>query len=237
MSLACRCVILVVVAVAGCHCSYRRRCCCLCCCTTVAVVVSVFIAVVIVVFVIVVVVVVVLVVVLVAVVAVVVIDVAVVVVVAVSIILACYYRCRCYVVVNTNNTSDNYIRDVTFVLNFLQLIFFKGCFKSIGLEDRSIPDSSMTSSTALSDYSKAPRGRLNLPSGSTSLGSWKPNDKDQDQWLQVDFGAELNIIQIATQGTYQTDEYVTRYSLEYGQDGLNFTPYASGKVTLGNLVV
>ena len=97
------------------------------------------------------------------------------------------------------------------------------------MEDHTISDSAITSTYSY-DYAQAPSGRLNLPIGRSSLGAWKPKVQDLNQWLQVEFQAEFDIIQIATQGGSQSGEFVTSYALSYGQEDANLTLYGNGKV-------
>ena len=49
--------------------------------------------------------------------------------------------------------------------------------------------------------------------------------KNTNQWLQVDLQQTTRVIGIATQGRHDWDQWVTKYKLEYGDDGLTFRIY------------
>ncbi|XP_068245600.1 neurexin-4 isoform X1 [Palaemon carinicauda] len=53
--------------------------------------------------------------------------------------------------------------------------------------------------------------------------AWTAKNADYLQYLEVDMGDTMNITAIATQGRKDSNEYVTAYILEFGQDGTLFS--------------
>ncbi|XP_028414250.1 venom prothrombin activator pseutarin-C non-catalytic subunit-like [Dendronephthya gigantea] len=100
----------------------------------------------------------------------------------------------------------------------------------LGAEDGRIKNSQMSSSTEKNGFS-ASKGRLN------GAASWRPDDDDQNQWLQVDLGKKKLVTAIATQGFGSNRYWVKTYSISYGVDKENLTSYkinATQKVFAGN---
>lgn len=61
----------------------------------------------------------------------------------------------------------------------------------------------------------------------TLLGSsgWSPSPRDRQPWLQVDLGRKYRLRAIATQGTFNSYDWVTKYTLLYGDRPDSWTPY------------
>ncbi|XP_078370515.1 uncharacterized protein LOC144654290 isoform X2 [Oculina patagonica] len=103
------------------------------------------------------------------------------------------------------------------------------CTKPVGLEDRTIPDSSMTASSQINKWHGPSEGRLNNykgKPGSTGVGCWCANKRDSvvNRYLQVDLGSVKKIGRIATQGRNTTwDQYVKKYRITYSKSGVIFT--------------
>jgi len=81
-----------------------------------------------------------------------------------------------------------------------------------------------TQITASSQYNRshAPNhGRLHYK-GNT--GAWAATVNDMNQWIQIDFGIETNVTYVATQGRYNSEQWVIRYKLQYSNsnDGNSF---------------
>lgn len=54
---------------------------------------------------------------------------------------------------------------------------------------------------------------------------WSPSPRDRQPWLQVDLGRKYRIVAIATQGTFNSYDWVTKYTLLYGDRPDAWTPY------------
>ena len=98
------------------------------------------------------------------------------------------------------------------------------------MEDRSILDSQITASSVQGGgalFFFARRARLNtveVPLDDLG-GSWSPaiSDSRYPQWIHVHFDGTLKTVSgIITQGRDGTDEWVTEYSVLYGNDGVNW---------------
>ncbi|XP_076851591.1 contactin-associated protein 1-like [Brachyhypopomus gauderio] len=63
---------------------------------------------------------------------------------------------------------------------------------------------------------------------------WSPSPQDKQPWLQIDLGRKYRIVAIATQGTFNSYDWVTKYTLLYGDRPDAWTPYVmrGGNMTL-----
>ena len=100
------------------------------------------------------------------------------------------------------------------------------CQKALGMEDNGIADGQIRASSSWDGNTVASRGRLSIKASGRMRGSWTASAKNSHQWLQIDLGANDNIItRVATQGRQDADQWVTSYKLQYGNDGFNFQYY------------
>ena len=79
----------------------------------------------------------------------------------------------------------------------------------------------------------ASRGRLHLQTVGDKVGAWEAGVVDENQWLQVYVGnQDTRITAVATQGRNWHYHMVTRYKLQYSDDGVIFQYYREqGQVT------
>ncbi|XP_070957738.1 contactin-associated protein 1-like [Oncorhynchus clarkii lewisi] len=54
---------------------------------------------------------------------------------------------------------------------------------------------------------------------------WSPSPRDRQPWLQIDLKRKYRIQAIATQGTFNSYDWVTKYTLLYGDRPDSWTPY------------
>ncbi len=54
---------------------------------------------------------------------------------------------------------------------------------------------------------------------------WSPSSRDRQPWMQIDLGRKYRIMAIATQGTFNSYDWVTKYMLLYGDRFDAWTPY------------
>ena len=109
----------------------------------------------------------------------------------------------------------------------LSLYTHIGCQDALGMESLAIPDFQMSASSQR-DHHAAMQGRLNFKGSESKAGCWSARTDDANQWLQVDLGNDhTRVTAVATQGrnsdTY--NEWVTKYKLQYSNDGVNFQNY------------
>ena len=94
----------------------------------------------------------------------------------------------------------------------------------MGMKDGAISDAQITASSQY-DSNYAPfHGRLDFTK--RKGGSWSASKSDLHQWLQVDLGTEsTKVTRVATQGRNDYNQWVTKYKLQYSNDGVNFQYY------------
>ena len=93
----------------------------------------------------------------------------------------------------------------------------------------SISDTQITASSQLDDNHSASQARLHFQADGDKVGGWSALTNDQNQWLQVDFGSYTKVTRLATQGTNGSDQWVTRYMLQYSDDGITFHLYKEAR--------
>lgn len=98
------------------------------------------------------------------------------------------------------------------------------------MENGAISDSQISASSQYSANHLASQGRLHLQPNGAKAGSWSPAINDVHQWLQVDvITIFARLTRVATQGSNDMDQWVTKYNLQYGDDGVNFQYYKEYK--------
>ena len=94
------------------------------------------------------------------------------------------------------------------------------------MENGAISDAQITASSQFDTSHAAIQGRLNFKAISSTFGSWSAGRNDLHQWLQVDLGSHYTkVTRVATQGSNGYSEWVTKYKLQYSNDGVNFPHY------------
>ena len=95
------------------------------------------------------------------------------------------------------------------------------------MENGAISDAQITASSKW-DANHAPfQGRLHFHFHvNPKVGSWSALKNDLLQWLQVDLGSHyFKVTRAATQGRNAYSQWVTKYKLQYSNDGVNFLYY------------
>jgi len=99
------------------------------------------------------------------------------------------------------------------------------------MENRLIKDSQITASTQWDSNHAAIQARLNFKAGGHKKGGWSALRNDHYQWIQVTLGSYTKLTGIATQGRNGHSQWVTKYRLQYSQNGVSFYYYrASGQL-------
>ena len=93
------------------------------------------------------------------------------------------------------------------------------------MESGLIKDAHITASTQWDANHAAIQGRLNFLAGGGKQGGWSSRPNDVNQWIQVDLNAYTRVTQVATQGRNRVAQWVTKYKLQYSEDGVNFEFY------------
>ena len=93
------------------------------------------------------------------------------------------------------------------------------------MENRLIKDSQITASSEHSPNFAAIQGRLNFKARRGKPGGWSSYRNTANEWIQVALGSYTTLTSIATQGRNGYSEWVTKYKLQYSDDGVNFRYY------------
>ena len=93
------------------------------------------------------------------------------------------------------------------------------------MEKRLIKDGQITASSEFNSHHAAIQARLNFKAGGGKAGGWSARSNDANQWIQVALGSYTKLTGVATQGRNGTSQWVTKYQLQYSDDGVNFYYY------------
>ncbi len=99
------------------------------------------------------------------------------------------------------------------------------CIAPVGMESGSISDTQISASSQQDDNLGPQGGRLNMKISGIKQGGWAPLKSDLNQWLQVNLGSYIRVTRVATQGRDGYDQWVTKYRLQYSNDGVTFEFY------------
>ena len=89
------------------------------------------------------------------------------------------------------------------------------------MENGAISDGQISASSQFDANHAAKQGRLHC-----KAGSWSAGNTNLHQWLQVDLGSQyIKVTRVATQGRHDYPQWVTKYKLQYSNDGVNFHYY------------
>ena len=93
------------------------------------------------------------------------------------------------------------------------------------MEKGGIKDAQITASSEYSVQHAAKFGRLNFKASTKEQGGWSAGYTAANQWIQVDLRKYTVVKGIATQGRNDYSQWVTKYKLQYSDDGVNFHYY------------
>ena len=93
------------------------------------------------------------------------------------------------------------------------------------MESGAISDVQISASSKKDDSFAASRARLLVKKSGIRQGGWSPFKDDLNQWLQVDLGRLTTVTRLAIQGRDGSDEWVTKYTLQYSVDGVIYHGY------------
>lgn len=100
-----------------------------------------------------------------------------------------------------------------------------GCKAPLGMAFGAISDYQISASSQLDSNHIAAQGRLHFKGDGSKVGGWSALSNDVNQWIQVDFGSYTRVTAVATQGRYNDDQWVTKYTFQYSDDGMTFQTY------------
>ena len=94
------------------------------------------------------------------------------------------------------------------------------------MEDRRIANGQISASSEWDPNHAAIQGRLNFKQRGAKQGAWSARANNVNQWLQVDLGCHHTLVtRVATQGRNKFNQWVTRYMMQYSNDGIHFQYY------------
>ena len=93
------------------------------------------------------------------------------------------------------------------------------------MQTGAISNGQVSASSEWDSNHAAHQARLHYKPPSGKAGSWSAKTNDPNQWLQIDLGVYSRVTRIASQGRYAVNQWVTKYKLQYGDDGTNFQFY------------
>ncbi|CAH3127383.1 unnamed protein product [Pocillopora meandrina] len=99
------------------------------------------------------------------------------------------------------------------------------CDSPFGMEDESIADSQISTSSNYNFSSRASQARLRLESGDLNAGAWCAAQSKVGEYLHIDLGVVRQVRHIALQGRPGSSDYVKTFYLRYGNNGLDFNNY------------
>ena len=93
------------------------------------------------------------------------------------------------------------------------------------MENYKITAAQISASSQLNGYHAPKQGRLHYKGGGGYSAAWVAGANDLNQWLQVDLRIKTSVTFVATQGKYSSNQWVTKYKLQYSNDGNSFQGY------------
>ena len=94
------------------------------------------------------------------------------------------------------------------------------------MESGAITNDQITGSSQYNAAHGWVRARLNLQNGRGGNGGWSARRSDANQWIQVDLRKVMTVNGVATQGRDASFlQCVTKYKLQYSNDGQTFSDY------------
>ncbi|CAH3166795.1 unnamed protein product [Porites lobata] len=100
-----------------------------------------------------------------------------------------------------------------------------GCKAALGMENGLISDAQISASSEWDNNHGAERARLNGRRINLKRGAWSSRYNILGQWLQVDLEKYTTVTGLATQGRSDEDQWVTKYRMQYSDDGVSFYLY------------
>ncbi|XP_068691559.1 phosphatidylinositol phosphatase PTPRQ-like [Montipora foliosa] len=94
------------------------------------------------------------------------------------------------------------------------------------MEFGAIKDAQIQASSEWDLKHAAIQGRLNFQKSGEKRGAWSAKNNDKNQWLQIDLQASCTkVTAVASQGRNEINQWVTKYKLQYSNDGVTFQYY------------
>ncbi|XP_038047394.1 uncharacterized protein LOC119721398 isoform X2 [Patiria miniata] len=96
------------------------------------------------------------------------------------------------------------------------------CMYGLGMDDDTIPDTSIETSSVLGPEYGNSQSRLNAQASAAMKGCWAPALNNKDQYVQVDLGKPTLVTGVSVQGCKDEERWVTKFKVELSQDEKNW---------------
>ena len=94
------------------------------------------------------------------------------------------------------------------------------------MESGEISNGQVSASSEWDGNHAAIQARLYFEAAPDKAGSWSAKYNNLDQWLQIDLGTKHTLVTgLATQGRNGYGQWVTKYKVQYSNNGVNFQYY------------
>ena len=94
------------------------------------------------------------------------------------------------------------------------------------MESGEISNGQVSASSEWDGNHAAIQARLYFEAAPDKAGSWSAKYNNLDQWLQIDLGSMHTLVTgLATQGRNGYGQWVTKYKVQYSDNGVNFQYY------------
>ena len=93
------------------------------------------------------------------------------------------------------------------------------------MESGDISNGQVSASSEWDGNHAAIQARLYFEAAPGKAGSWSAKYNNLDQWLQIDLGSKHEVTGLATQGRNGYGQWVTKYKVQYSDNGVNFQYY------------
>ena len=110
-----------------------------------------------------------------------------------------------------------------------------GCITPLGIESGDVANAQIKASSMLDGDNSPGQARLHQKADGRMAGAWSAQTDDLNQWLQVDFGSYTKVSRVATQGKNGFNQWVTKYKIQYSNDGENFWVYKEPGTSLAKV--
>ena len=94
------------------------------------------------------------------------------------------------------------------------------------MESGEISNGQVSASSEWDGNHAAIQARLYFEAAHDKAGSWSAKYNNLDQWLQIDLSSKHTLVTgLATQGRNGYGQWVTKYKVQYSDNGVNFQYY------------
>ncbi|XP_067130718.1 hemocytin-like [Centruroides vittatus] len=109
------------------------------------------------------------------------------------------------------------------IKSYSKTILPGSCVEKMGFAEHNLPTSLITVSSSRSPLSDVSRIALETQSDAYGTGGWVASENDLDPVIDIDFKGLRNLSGIITQGQQDEDNWVTKYTVQYSVDKIDWT--------------